>query len=138
MDNPIDKIVAYFKNLTQEDLIVFLVILSPAIITAILMLIGETGMRETQLRIENRPTVTWKEIMTPEQRRQTGLDRFDEMEYNRKTTAKKKSGFNPEAGSKSRTDFDKEDFYDIVDYHDGLDGEYSDIDYHDIEDYYGD
>ena len=32
----------------------------------------------------------------------------------------------------------KEDFYDIVDYNGGLDGEYSNIDYHDLEDYYGD
>ena len=36
------------------------------------------------------------------------------------------------------TDFDKEDSYDVVDYNGGLDGEYSNIDYHDLEDYYGD
>ena len=69
MDNLIDKIVAYIKSLSREDIILLLFILSPAILTTILMAIGEADQRETQRR---------------------------------------------------------------------LDGEYSNIDYHDLEDYYGD
>lgn len=33
---------------------------------------------------------------------------------------------------------DSQDYYDIYEYHDGLDGEYSDIDYNDITDYHAD
>ena len=80
MDNLIDKIVAYIKSLSREDIILLLFILSPAILTTILMAIGEADQRETQRRLENRPNVTWREIMTPEERKQMGFDHFDEME----------------------------------------------------------
>lgn len=138
MDNLIDKIVAYIKSLTREDIILLLIVLSPAILTTILMAIGEADQRETQRRLENRPNVTWREILTPEQRRQMGYDSFDEMEYGRQSNQRKKVTLDPGKSGKGKTDFDKEDFYDIVDYNGGLDGEYSDIDYHDLEDYYGD
>lgn len=137
MDNLIDKIVAYIKSLTREDIILLLIILSPAILTTILMVIGEADQRETQRRLENRPNVTWREIMTPEERKQMGFDHLDEMEKTFQQGQKRKIILNPGKASKGETDFDKEDFYDIVDYNGGLDGEYSDIDYHDIEDYYG-
>lgn len=138
MDNLIDKIVTYIKSLTREDIIILLIILSPAILTTILMIIGEADQRETQRRLENRPNVTWREIMTPEQRKQMGYDSFDEMKYGRQLNQKRKVTLDPGKAGKRITDFDKEDFYDIVDYNGGLDGEYSDIDYHDLEDYYGD
>ena len=138
MDNLIDKIVAYIKSLTREDIILLLIILSPAILTTVLMIIGEADQRETQRRLENRPNVTWREILTPEQRKQMGYDSFDEMEYGRQSNQRKNVTLDPGKDGKRITDFDKEDFYDIVDYNGGLDGEYSDIDYHDLEDYYGD
>lgn len=138
MDNLIDKIVAYIKSLTREDIILLLIILSPAILTTILMIIGEADQRETQRRLENRPNITWREIMTPEERKQMGFDHFDEMERAYQQKHGKKVTLDPGRASKGKTDFDKEDFYDIVDYNGGLDGEYSDIDYHDLEDYYGD
>lgn len=138
MDNLIDKIVAYIKSLTREDIILLLIILSPAILTTILMIIGEADQRETQRRLENRPNVTWREIMTPEERKQMGFDHFDEMEKTFQQSKNKKVILDPGKAGKRITDFDKEDFYDIVDYNGGLDGEYSDIDYHDLEDYYGD
>ena len=138
MDNLIDKIVAYIKSLTREDIILLLIILSPAILTTVLMIIGEADQRETQRRLENRPNVTWREILTPEQRKQMGYDSFDEMEYGRQSNQRKNVTLDPGKADKRITDFDKEDFYDIVDYNGGLDGEYSDIDYHDLEDYYGD
>lgn len=138
MDNLIDKIVAYIKSLTREDIILLLIILSPAILTTVLMIIGEADQRETQRRLENRPNVTWREIMTPEERKQMGFDHFDEMERTYQQKHGKKVTLDPGRDGKRITDFDKEDFYDIVDYNGGLDGEYSDIDYHDLEDYYGD
>ena len=64
MDNLIDKIVAYIKSLSREDIILLLFILSPAILTTILMAIGEADQRETQRRLENRPNVTWPIICT--------------------------------------------------------------------------
>ena len=138
MDNLIDKIVAYIKSLTREDIILLLFILSPTILTTILMAIGEADQRDTQRRLENRPNVTWREIMTPEERKQMGFDHFDEMERSYQQSKRKKGTLDPGKASKGKTEFDKEDFYDIVDYNGGLDGEYSNIDYHDLEDYYGD
>ena len=123
MDNLIDKIVAYIKSLSREDIILLLFILSPAILTTILMAIGEADQRE---------------IMTPEERKQMGFDHFDEMERTYQQSKRKKGTLDPGKASKGKTEFDKEDFYDIVDYNGGLDGEYSNIDYHDLEDYYGD
>lgn len=132
------KYLQKLKDLTREDIILLLIILSPAILTTILMAIGEADQRETQRRLENRPNVTWREIMTPEERKQMGFDHFDEMEKTFQQGQKRKILLNPGKPSKGKTDFDKEDFYDIVDYNGGLDGKYSDIDYHDLEDYYGD
>lgn len=138
MDNLIDKIVTYVKSLTREDIIILLIVLSPAILTSILMIVGEADQRETQRRLEERPTVTWREILTPEQRKKMGHDSFDEMEYRPQSSSNKKVTSDPGKARKSKTDDENEDFYDIVDYNGGLDGEYSDIDYHDLEDYYGD
>ena len=90
MDNLIDKIAAYIKSLTREDIILLLFILSPAILTTILMAIGEADQRETQRRLENRPNVTWREIMTPEERKQMGFDHFDEMERTYQQSKRKK------------------------------------------------
>ena len=132
------KYLQKLKDLTRKDIILLLIVLSPAILTTILMIIGEADQRETQRRLENRPNVTWREIMTPEERKQMGFDHFDEMERTHQQSKNKKVTLDPEKASKSKTEFDKEDFYDIVDYNGGLDGEYSNIDYHDLEDYYGD
>lgn len=138
MDNLIDKIVTYIKGLTREDIILLLIVLSPAILTTFLMIIGEADQRETQRRLENRPNVTWREILTPEQRKKMGYDSFDEMEYRPQSSSEKKPAIRHGKSQNVKTEFDKEDYYDIVDYNGGLDGEYSHIDYHDIEDYYGD
>lgn len=132
------KYLQKLKDLTREDIIILLIILSPAILTTVLMIIGEADQRETLRRLENRPNVTWREILTPEERKQMGFDHFDEMERTYQQSKNKKATLDPGKASKGKIDFDKEDFYDIVDYNGGLDGEYSDIDYHDLEDYYGD
>ena len=132
------KYLQKLKDLTREDIFLLLLILSPAILTTILMAIGEADQLETQRRLENRPNVTWREIMTPKERKQMGFDHFDEMERTYQQSKKKKVTLDPGKASKGKTEFDKEDFYDIVDYNGGLDGEYSNIDYHDLEDYYGD
>lgn len=138
MENIIDKIVTYIKSLTREDIIILLIVLSPAILSAIFTITGEADQRATQRRLENRPNITWREILTPEQRKKMGYDSFDEMEYGRQSNQRRNVTLDPGRASKGKTDFDKEDFYDIVDYNGGLDGEYSHIDYHDLEDYYGD
>ena len=132
------KYLQKLKDLTREDIFLLLLILSPAILTTILMAIGEADQLETQRRLENRPNVTWREIMTPKERKQMGFDHFDEMERTYQQSKKKKGTLDPGKASKGKTEFDKEDFYDIVDYNGGLDGEYSNIDYHDLEDYYCD
>ena len=63
------KYLQKLKDLTREDIILLLIILSPAILTTILMAIGEADQRATQRHLENRPNVTWREILTPEQRK---------------------------------------------------------------------
>lgn len=67
------KYLQKLKDLTREDIILLLIILSPAILTTILMAIGEADQRATQLHLENRPNVTWREILTPEQRKKNGI-----------------------------------------------------------------
>ena len=132
------KYLQKLKDLTREDIILLLIILSPAILTTILMAIGEADQRATQRHLENCPNVTWREILTPEQRKKMGYDSFDEMEYRPQSSSEKKPAIRHGKSQNVKTEFDKEDYYDIVDYNGGLDGEYSNIDYHDLEDYYGD
>ncbi|MGM9739723.1 MAG: hypothetical protein ACI3ZP_03885 [Candidatus Cryptobacteroides sp.] len=86
MYNVINRIVAYVKNLTLQDLLLFLIFLSPVILTAILMTIGEIEQRETRRRLENRPNITWLDILTPEEKHKMGLDRLEEMEQTLTTT----------------------------------------------------
>ena len=124
--------------MSKEKFILALIILSPVILTIILSIIGDIDARRTQEKLNSRPTVTWGDVLTPEERKKFGLDRYDEMERNLKSGSSRKPARHISGSSKSETDFDKQDFYDILDYNGGLDGEYSDIDYHDIEDIYGD
>ena len=126
------------SGVSKEKLVLALIILSPVILTIILSIIGDIDARRTQERLNIRPTVTWKEILSPEERKEFGLDRYEEMERNLKSGSSGNPARHISGSSKSETDFDKQDFYDILDYNGGLDGEYSDIDYHDIEDIYGD
>lgn len=138
MKSPSDKSSEVRSGISNEKLVLVLIILSPVILTIILSIIGDIDARRTQERLNNRPTVTWRDVLTPEERKKFGLDRYEEMERNLKSGSSGKPARHISGSSKSATDFDKEDFYDILDYNGGLDGEYSDIDYHDIEDIYGD
>lgn len=138
MGNMSDNSGSAKPRISKEKLVLVLIILSPVILTIILSIIGDIDARRTQERLSSRPTVTWRDVLTPEERKKFGLDRYDEMERNLKSGSSGKPARHISGSSKSETDFDKEDFYDILDYNGGLDGEYSDIDYHDIEDIYGD
>ena len=138
MGNMSDNSGSAKPRISNEKLVLALIILSPVILTIILSIIGDIDARRTQERLNSRPTVTWRDVLTPEERKKFGLDRYDEMERNLKSGSSGKPARHISGSSKSETDFDKEDFYDILDYNGGLDGEYSDIDYHDIEDIYGD
>lgn len=132
-----DKSSATKPGVSYEKLVLTLAILLPVILTIIVSIIGNIDARRTQEKLSNRPTVTWRDVLSPEERRQFGLDRYDEMEQNLRSGSSGKP-VRHISSSKSGSDFDKEDFYDILDYNGGLDGEYSDIDYHDIEDIYSD
>lgn len=126
------------SKMSKENIIVALIVLSPLILTIIFSIIGDIDARKTQERLNNRPTTTWREILTPEERKKMGLDRYDEMEQNLKSGNTRQFTRKDIGSSKSGTDFDKEDYYDILDYYDGLDGEFSDIDYNDITDIHAD
>lgn len=138
MGNMSDNSGSAKPRISKEKLVLVLIILSPVILTIILSIIGDIDARRTQERLSSRPTVTWRDVLTPEERKKFGLDRYEEMERNLKSGSSGKPARHISGSSKSETDFDKQDFYDILDYNGGLDGEYSDIDYHDIEDIYGD
>ena len=125
-------------KMSKENIILVLIILSPLILTIIFSIIGDIDARKTQERLNNHPTTTWREILTPEERKKMGLDRYDEMEQNLKSGNTRQFTRKDIGSSKSGTDFDKEDYYDIVDYYDGLDGDFSDIDYNDITDIHAD
>lgn len=133
-----DKSCNSTSDVRKEKIILTLIILSPVILTIILSIIGDIDARRTQEKLNSHPTVTWRDVLTPEERKKFGLDRHEEMERNLKSGSSGKPARHISGSSKSETDFDKQDFYDILDYNGGLDGEYSDIDYHDIEDIYGD
>ena len=126
------------SKMSKENIIVALIVLSPLILTIIFSIIGDIDARKTQERLNNRPTTTWREILTPEERKKMGLDRYDEMKQNLKSGNTRQFTRKDIGSSKSGTDFDKEDYYDIVDYYDGLDGDFSDIDYNDITDIHAD
>lgn len=126
------------SKMSKENIIVALIVLSPLILTIIFSIIGDIDARKTQERLNNRPITTWREILTPEERKKMGLDRYDEMEQNLKSGNTRQFTRKDIGSSKSGTDFDKEDYYDIVDYYDGLDGDFSDIDYNDITDIHAD
>lgn len=133
----VNRACKYLKGLTREDIVVLLIVVSPLVLTILIMLIGEADQRATQRRLENRPAITWREILTPEEREKLGLDQLEGTDQRTETNRKKAI---PDHGKrrKGETAFEEDDFYDILDYNGGLDGEYSDIDYHDIEDYYSD
>ena len=125
-------------KISKEDLILGLILLLPLILTIIFSIIGDIDARKAQERLNNRPTTTWRDLLTPEERKKMGLDRYDEMEQNLKSGSTRQFTRKYFGSSKSGTDFDKEDYYDIVDYHGGLDGDFSDIDYNDITDIHAD
>ena len=125
-------------KMSKENIILVLIILSPLILTIIFSIIGDIDARKTQERLNNRPTTTWRDILTPEERKKMGLDRYDEMEQNLKSGSTRQFTRMKFDSSKSGVDFDKEDYYDIVDYYGGLDGDFSDIDYNDITDIHAD
>ena len=125
-------------KISKEDLIVGLILLLPLILTIIFSIIGDIDARKTQDRLNNRPTTTWRDILTPEERKKMGLDRYDEMEENLKSGSTRQYTRKQFDSGKSGIDFDKEDYYDIVDYYGGLDGDFSDIDYNDITDIHAD
>lgn len=125
-------------KMSKENIILVLIILSPLILTIIFSIIGDIDARKTQERLNNRPTTTWRDILTPEERKKMGLDRYEEMEQNLKSGSTRQFTRKNIGSSKSGIDFDKEDYYDIVDYYDGLDGDFSDIDYNDITDIHAD
>ena len=125
-------------KMSKENIIVALIVLSPLILTIIFSIIGDIDARKTQERLNNRPTTTWRDILTPEERKKMGLDRYEEMEQNLKSGSTRQFTRKNIGSNKSGIDFDKEDYYDIVDYYDGLDGDFSDIDYNDITDIHAD
>ena len=125
-------------KMSKENIILVLIILSPLILTIIFSIIGDIDARKTQEHLNNRPTTTWRDILTPEERKKMGLDRYDEMEHNLKSGSTRQFTRKKFDSGKSGVDFDKEDYYDIVDYYDGLDGDFSDIDYNDITDIHAD
>lgn len=109
-----------FRNLTDEqksDMYLLAFIVVPIILTLFLVLSYDNPKDEVPY---DEPK-TWKEVMSPELRQKTGYDPSKRIQ-----------------GASSNSEFDKEDIHDVIDYNGGLDGEYSDIDFHDIEDYYAD
>lgn len=87
------------------------------------LLIGAIERDEPQQPIEGRP---WNEILTPEQRGQrTDVHRPDGQ------------AFTPPVSKEDRLmeKLGDEDYYDHSDYNGGLDGEHSDMDYSEVDDY---
>ncbi len=133
-----DKLKDIKGRMSKEKIILLLIILSPLILTIIFLVIGDIDARKTRERLNNRPTSTRRETLSPGERKKYGLDRYEEMERNLKSGSVGQRTRKGIGSGKSGTDFDKEDYYDIVDYYDGLDGDFSDIDYNDITDIHAD
>ena len=56
-------------KMSKENIILVLIIMSPLILTIIFSVIGDIDARKTQERLNNRPTTTWRDILTPEERK---------------------------------------------------------------------
>lgn len=136
MKSTSDKSSKASSGISNEKLILALIILLPVILTIILSIIGDIDARRTQEKLDSRPTTTWLEVLTPEEKQKFGLDRYEEMEQRLKSGNSGNTIHH--TNDYSVTDFDHEDIYDIIEYNDGLDGEFSDIDYHEIEDIFCD
>ena len=69
MGNSSNRFRGIKDKMNKENIIVALIILSPVILTIIFSIIGDIDARKTQERLNNRPTTTWREILTPEERK---------------------------------------------------------------------
>lgn len=128
-----------YTEWTRKDKLIAVAVLStPIWLAIILSIIGDIDARRTQEKLDSRPTTTWLEVLTPEEKQKFGLDRYEEMEQHLKSGNSGNTIHRTNANDYSVTDFDHEDIYDIIEYNDGLDGEFSDIDYHEIEDIFCD
>lgn len=110
-----------FKKMTFEqksDLFLLALIVIP-ILLSLFFTLTDDSQKDKAPEVEQK---TWKEVMSPELKQKAGY-------------VNQSSGVQ---SASSTSAFDKEDIHDIIDYNDGLSGEYSDIDYHDVEDYYAD
>lgn len=118
-----------FRKLTQEqkiDIYIIAFILVPILVVLYLVLSYEEPRYDTN----SNESKTWYEVMSPEMRQKTGV-------RDPSTFVQPDNSTNSDSQYESSV-FEKEDIYDIIDYNGGLDGEYSDVDYHDMEEYYKD
>ena len=126
----------------KEKAIIGLIIGIPLWLTIILSVIGNIDEKRTREKFSNRPQKTWYEVLTPEERHKYGLDRMptEDVTFTPRPDASERFERVLREGSKENKlieKINKGDYKDYYDYHDGPEGNMGDIDYHDIEDYFG-
>lgn len=126
----------------KEKAIIGLIIGIPLWLTIILSIIGNVDEKRTREKLSKRPQKTWYEILTPEERHKYGFDRMpaEDVTFTPRPDASERFQRALREGSKENKMIDKlstGDYKDYYDYHDGPEGNMGDIDYHDIEDYFG-
>lgn len=117
---PSDRWEDYQKDIMRK---VLYFLIGFAVVCALLVIFTQ---EEPQPVRDQRP---WKEILTPEQR------------GHREPSSVSAPRRMQQSGSKENkliNKLDKEDFNSYSDYHDGLDGEHSDIDHNEVSDYFRD
>lgn len=126
----------------KEKLLVALVLGIPVFLAIIINAIGDIDQRRTQERLNNRPKQTYRDILTPEERKKYGFDKPlpGESTFVPLPDARERFQRGLREGSKENELIDKlskGDYKDFYDYHDGPEGNLGGIDYHEIEDYFG-
>ena len=123
------------RKISWSSLIAIALTLATVILAIIVAIVDKGDSGKSNL---GYPDPDWQEHLTPEERRRYGFDRMDAINaaHSSEKVLRKRAG--TRGTGNTRTDFDKEDYYDLIDYHGGLDGEFSDIDYHDIEEIHAD
>ena len=129
-------------NFKDKVVIGLFVIGIPLLLTIILSIVGDIDQKRTQERLSNKPQTTWYDVMTPEERHRYGLDRMPagDASYTPASDASERFQRVLKEGNKENQLIDKlssGDYKDYYDYYDGPEGENGDVDFHDIEDYFG-
>lgn len=138
MQNDINSAGAGKRKISWSNLIVIAFTLATVMLAIVVAIVDKSDSGRSDDLYLGYPDPDWQEHLTPEERSRYGFDRMDAIKASQSSGEGRRKRVGTRGTGNTRTDFDEEDYYDLIDYYGGLDGEFSDIDYHDIEEIHAD